>query len=417
MQIKITPSILKGKITVPPSKSYSHRAIIAASLAKGESKISNVIMSNDIIATIDGMKKMGAKITDDLVIKGSLVKRKDNVINCNESGSTIRFLLPIALTNNEPITFTGENNLVNRPLDPYIKIFDEQNIVYEKTDKALPLKIFSGLKSGIFNIRGDISSQFITGLLYALPLLKGDSVINITTRLESIGYVDLTIDILNKFGIEIKNEDYKKFIVKGNQTYIPFNYKVEGDYSQAAFWLVAGLLGDKVELLGMNTKSLQGDIQIIEFINLMGGQLLISESLVTSFFSNIKASIIDLSQAPDLGPIITVLAALSEGTTKIINASRLKIKESDRIISITTELNKMGANITPLEDGMIIKGVKRLKGANVSSWNDHRIAMALAIASIRCDGDVIIDGFECISKSYPHFLDDFKKLGGVIHEA
>ena len=214
MNVRIKPGLLKGDLIVPPSKSLSHRAIIAAGLSKGKSVISNILFSKDILATISAFEAIGAKVLredDSLIIEGKgYVERINNIIDSNESGSTVRFMIPIALTNDEPITFVGKNNLVNRPLDTFLEIFNEQNIKYEKEENTyLPLKVYGGIKPGIFKIKGDISSQFITGLLYALPLLKEDSKIIITTELESKGYIDLTIDMLKLFGIEIINNNYK----------------------------------------------------------------------------------------------------------------------------------------------------------------------------------------------------------------
>ena len=278
MNVRIKPGFLKGDLIVPPSKSLSHRAIIAAGLSKGKSIISNVLFSKDILATISAIEAIGAKVIkndDSLIIEGKgYTERIKDVIDSNESGSTVRFVIPIALTVDKPITFIGKNNLVNRPLDTFLNIFDEQNIKYEKEENTyLPLKVYNGLKPGLFKIRGDISSQFITGLLYALPLLKGDSKIIITTDLESKGYIDLTIDMLNLFGIKIINNDYKEFIIKGNQEYKACNYQVEGDYSQSAFFLVADLLGSDINLLAMNPNSHQGDKKIIEDIKAFGGKI------------------------------------------------------------------------------------------------------------------------------------------------
>lgn len=414
MDVKITPTNLKGNINIPPSKSLSHRAIIAACLSNGKSKISNVIMSKDIIATIEAMESLGAKVLvngNELIIEGCKPKRIKNQINCKESGSTVRFMIPIALTTEGQVTFNGENHLVNRPLNVFLDLFDEFNIKYEKGITELPLTVYDMIKPGVYNVRGDISSQFITGLLYALPMLNGDSVINVTTNLESVGYIDLTLDVLEKFGIEIINNEYKSFIIKGNQEYKARDYYVEGDYSQSAFWLVAGALGGNINLCGMSKDSKQGDKEILDIIRKMNVDYKFDD-IIRVNKSDTIGTIIDLSQAPDLGPAITVLAALSKGQTQIINASRLRIKECDRITSMVTELNKLGANIIETKDGMIIEGVPYLNGGVVQAWNDHRVAMSLAMASIKCKGELIIEGAQCVSKSYPHFFEDFKKAGG-----
>ena len=419
MDIVIKPTNLKGKINIPPSKSLSHRAIIAACLSDGKSRIDNVILSKDIIATIEAMEALGASVKIDgntLYITGSKPKRVKASINCKESGSTVRFMIPISLTCPGKITFNGENHLVKRPLNVFLDLFDEFGIKYEKGIDELPLTVYDMLKPGVYNVRGDISSQFITGLLYALPMLDGDSIINITTNLESIGYIDLTLDVLEKFGIEIINDNYKSFKIKGNQEYKARDYYVEGDYSQSAFWLVAGALSGDIELLGMDKNSKQGDKEILDIIKRMNVLYDFSDSIKVKK-SNSNGTIIDLSQAPDLGPAVTVLACLSKGETRIINASRLRIKECDRITSMVTELTKLGANIVEVEDGMIINGVETLNGGVVNAWNDHRVAMSLAMASIKCNSELKILGAQCVSKSYPHFFEDFKKAGGNCEEA
>jgi 3-phosphoshikimate 1-carboxyvinyltransferase len=341
---------------------------------------------------------------------------KNNVIDCNESGSTLRFLIPLATTTGIELTFKGTGKLVERPLEPYYKIFDEKEINYKNIDGKLPLSIAGNLKPGEYKVKGNISSQFISGLLFALPLLDGDSKIIVTTELESKPYVDLTIAMLKNFSVEVANNDYREFIVRGNQRYKAMNYKVEGDFSQAAFWLTAGILGANVLCDGLNINSLQGDKAVLEIIKSMGGNFAIEGDTIKALPSKTKATIIDASQCPDLVPILTVLAALSEGTTKIINAARLRIKESDRLSAIALELNKIGANIEEKEDGLVIRGKEALKGGTVHSWNDHRIAMALAIASIKCTEPLIIKDALCVKKSYPDFWKDFKKLGGIMDE-
>lgn len=426
MKVKIKPGIISGQIEIPSSKSYSHRAVIAASLAenRGKSEITNLKFSVDIKTTVEIMEKWGADIIkgeSSLVIKGNNGKviPKDKYTQCNESGSTVRFLIPVGLTSENELVFDGKGKLVNRPLDSYYKIFEKQGIFYETEKGELPLKVKGKLQSGVYEIDGNISSQFITGLLYALPLLEGNSEIKINKTLESKGYVDLTLEILKLSGIEIKNNGYKSFEIKGKQTYKTFNYTVEGDYSQGAFWIVAGIIASKqdneIKCLHLNKNSLQGDKEIIEIVQRMGANLEIYDDCVIVKPSKTKGTVIDISQCPDIGPILTVLAALSKGKTEIINAERLRIKESDRITSIRTELNKIGAEIEETENSLIIQGVDKFKGGAVlSAWNDHRIAMSLAVASIRCEEEIIIEEAESVKKSYPHFWEDFRKMGGDV---
>ena len=428
MKIKIRPGKLNGTIEIPPSKSYSHRAVIAAALAENgkKSKIDNLKFSVDITTTTDIMENWGAEIERfesalEIIGNGGKVVPSDKYVQCNESGSTIRFLIPVGITSKNELVFDGKGKLVDRPLDSYYRIFDKQGLKYETTGGKLPLTVNGKLKPGNYEIDGNISSQFITGLLYALPLLEGDSKLIINKNLESKGYVDLTLEILKLAGIEIVNNDYKSFDIRGNQTYKPFDYTVEGDYSQVAFWIVAGIISanrdNEVKCLHVNKNSLQGDREIIEIVTRMGAKLEIFDDYVIVKPSKTKGTVIDISQCPDIGPVLTVLAALSEGETRIINGERLRIKESDRITSIKTELNKLGGNVSEEGDSLIIQGVEGFRGGiTVNAWNDHRIAMSLAIASTRCEKEIILEEAESVRKSYPHFWDDFVKMGGEIEK-
>lgn len=416
-KIIIKPKLLKGNIVVPSSKSLGHRGIIAAALSRGISRVDNIQLSKDIEATMELMKELGAVVNiedQNLYIDGrkmfSYEKKLD--LRCRESGSTLRFLIPLALTKDGDYIFHGEGKLISRPLEPYYEIFEEKGIKYSREEDGLPLKVSGKLTSGTYRVRGDISSQFITGLLFSLPILEGNSRIQITTKLESKGYIDLTLDILKDFGIEIENNNYKEFNIRGAQKYNSRNYYVEGDYSQGAFFLVAGALGSSIVCSGLNKDSLQGDKVILDILEAMGCNVEESKEGIKVKPSKTKGIEIDASNCPDLVPVLTVLASLSEGETKIVNAKRLRIKECDRLHAITKELNKLGANIIELEDSLIISGVNELKGGEVDSHNDHRIVMALAIAATRARGNVIINNPSAVEKSYPNFFKDYFKLGG-----
>ena len=423
--LKIIPSKLKGSVKIPPSKSMAHRAIICAALSDGICRIDNIDYSDDIIATINAMNSLGATIEkyDDYIevvgIYKNINKIKENrIIDCNESGSTLRFLVPISLLFKGSNKFIGKGNLGKRPLTTYYNIFNNQGIKYSYEENNLNLVVDGELKSGVFEVEGNISSQFITGLLFALPLLNGDSKITITKEMESKGYIDLTLKAISDFGIEIINNNYSEFIIKGNQKYNARNYRVEGDYSQAAFFLCADGLGNNVVCRDLDLNSLQGDKEIIDILERMNVVFNANEiGLSGEVNGELISTVIDGSQCPDIIPVLSAVSALSKGTTEIINAGRLRIKECDRLSAVTSELKKLGAQIIEKEDGLVITGVEKLQGGvEVWSHKDHRIAMTLAIASTMCKKPIIIKDYECVAKSYPSFFEDFKALGGNIHE-
>lgn len=416
--VKITPTLLKGEINIPPSKSLSHRAVIAAALAEGQSVINNIAISEDISATLEGIQALGAYIKysgSELLINGNPAPHSENVlIDCRESGSTLRFLMPIGLLSEGAITYAGRGNLGKRPLDPYLEIFKSHNIYY--SSPILPMKVHGKLKPGSFSLKGSISSQFITGLMFALPLLDGDSEIFITDTLESRSYVDLTIEVLNSFGVHIENNKYKSFFIKGNQKYIANEYTIEGDYSQAAFWLAAGALNGNVVCKGLRHNSAQGDKAFIDIFKAAGAQFAFHDGAVSAAASGLKAFQVDVSQCPDIAPILAVAAALSQGTSRITGAARLRIKECDRLKAIAAELAKLGADVVEGSDSLTIRGRGHLRGGEVDSWGDHRIAMAMSVAALRCDGPVVVRGSDAVNKSYPDFYKDFAMLGGNVHE-
>lgn len=423
--LKIYPSELKGEVKIPPSKSMAHRAIICAALSEGLCIIENIDYSDDIIATIDAMNSLGAKIVkhkdyiEVIGAYGSDEKAKETrVIDCNESGSTLRFLVPISLLFKGSSNFIGRGNLGKRPLTTYYNIFERQGIQYSYEEGNLNLVINGELKAGTFEVEGNVSSQFITGLLFTLPLLKEDSKIIITTEMESKGYIDLTLKAMSDFGVEIINNNYREFIIKGNQKYNVRNYRVEGDYSQAAFFLCADSLGNDVLCKDLDLNSLQGDKEVIDILERMNVVFNANDIGVKGIANGeLTSTVIDGSQCPDIIPVLTAVASLTNGTTEIINAGRLRIKECDRLSAVTSELNKLGAKIIEKEDGLVITGVEKLQGGvEVWSHKDHRIAMTLAIASTRCEEPIVIKDYECVAKSYPNFFEDFKALGGNIHE-
>ncbi|MDR0931316.1 MAG: 3-phosphoshikimate 1-carboxyvinyltransferase [Clostridiales bacterium] len=419
--ITIRRSKLQGKVIAPPSKSVAHRAIICASMASGKSVVRNVDFSEDILATIDVMRAFGAEIECgerevyinngiDLFLHGEnqLVPndRVEPIIaNCRESGTTLRMTIPLAMIINGGAKFVGKGRLMARPLDAYTELFDECGVRYAKDDDYFYVGNHGALRQTI-RISGKVSSQYISGLLCYLPNLpeiEGGYCIEIIDGLESRAYIDLTINVLKNFGISVKNFDYKRFVVQGGQKFIAREYEVENDFSQAAFWLVARELGNDIEVEGLSVKSLQGDRRIVQILDDMFG---VHED-------NVKY-IIDAREIPDLVPILAVAGCFVNREVDIINAERLRYKESDRLFAIATELNNLGAKIEERDDGLLIKPIKKLSGGRVSSHNDHRIAMAIAIASTMCEGAIELEGEDSVRKSYPRFWQEFKRLGGKI---
>ena len=405
MNVTIEPKKLSGKVTVPPSKSVAHRMIIAAALAEGTSEISNLYPSVDILATMDCMRQLGAKIDfsgDTAVITGVKAVPEKAELDCCESGSTLRFLIPVACALGAETTFIGRGRLPQRPITPYLEEFPKHGVTFDY-DNTMPFSVSGKLTGGKFYVDGGISSQFITGLLFALPLLEEDSEIVLTSHLESKPYVDITLGTLKDFGCEVE-ETESGYFVKGGQAYKPFSGVVEGDFSQAAFFEVANAIGSDIEISGLNEKSFQGDKKIVE----------ICREIVYNKNSTLEPFEIDCSDIPDLVPILTVLASFCEGKSRIYNVARLRIKECDRLAAMADCLNKIGGKVTEFADSLEIEGVKSLKGGVVDSYNDHRIAMSMAVASTRCEGKLTINGAECVRKSYPNFFEVFENLGGDI---
>ena len=408
---------LTGEVTPPPSKSILHRYIIASSLAKGISKIENISYSDDIIATIEAMKKLGAKIEKKdnyLLIDGSKTFDKKYLnnnakIDCNESGSTLRFLFPLSIVKKNKISFKGKGKLFKRPLNPYFENFDKYKIKYSYINEN-EILLDGELKSGEYEIDGNISSQFITGLLFSLPLLNENSKIIIKGKLESSSYIDITLDCLNKFGINIIKNSYKEFIIKGNQNYKSGNYQVEADYSQIAFFLVANSIGSNIKINGLNSNSLQGDKKIVDFIYKIDN------------WNKKEKLILDGSETPDIIPILSLKACISKKEIEIVNIARLRIKESDRLRAIVKELSKLGFDLLEKEDSILINSRKDFNKINnnslvyLSSHSDHRIAMTIAIALTCYNGEIILDNLDCVKKSYPNFWEVFLSLGGKIYE-
>jgi len=425
-KIRIFPNKLQGEVLVPSSKSMGHRELICAGLAEGSSIIDNVTMSADMEATIRVLRALGVAITE---IPGEFVGRTALQVtgtgklrrvaadaDCGESGSTLRFMIPLAACLGVPFTFNGRGKLVSRPLQAYYDIFDEQKLSYANNKGQLPLTVNGKLRPGVYTLPGNVSSQYVSGLLFTLPLLEGDSVLQIISPLESASYVDMTLACLEKYGVHIDNVkgEHREYIIKGRQKYRIQQSVVEGDWSQAAFWLVGGSLGEKIKCTGVNLQSLQGDRTIVEIMQRMGAKVTTAATSATAVCGLTRGRIIDASNCPDIIPVLAVLAAVSRGQTRIVNAGRLRIKECDRLKAISTELNKLGAEIVEGPAELVINGKPEglAGGAQVDAWNDHRIAMSMAIAAGVCRNPIVLAGGDSVKKSYPDFWKDYAAVGG-----
>lgn len=405
MDIRITPSLLSGSIEGIASKSVAHRALICACLAKGPSKIKINTTSQDIEATVSCLRGMGAFIEQNgNVYFVEPIKEFPSLarIDCGESGSTLRFLLPVICALGMNAEISGRGRLPERPLSP---LKEELIRAGASISDEFPLRVSGRITCGEYSIRGNVSSQFVTGLLMALAAAEGESTINLIPPVESRPYIDITLSVLRSFGAEIKEQN-NTFYIKGG-CLRGSEFAVEADWSNAAFWLCSG-----VQVSGLNPDSAQGDKAIIDVLKVMNARIIHSGSCYKANVSELRGAVIDASQIPDAVPVIAAIAASAEGETVIKNAQRLRLKESDRIVSTAQMLRSLGADVKETEDGMIISGKPVLSGGTVDSFNDHRIAMAAAVAAAKCKDEVIITDASAVNKSYPDFYIDYNKLGG-----
>ena len=413
MQKTLISPALFGTVPAISSKSEAHRALICAALSDTQTTIVCEYTNNDIDATVSCLNSLGADIVrkDKAFIVNPIKEPKKNaILDCGESGSTLRFIIPIIAALGVDAEIHMHGRLPSRPLSPLYELLSE-NGVSLSPQGSNPLCISGKLKSGDYEIAANVSSQFISGLLFALSLCEGDSTLTLTGKIESKNYIDMTLDAQKMFGaqIEISENVYK---IKGIGKYVsPDICKIMGDWSNAAFFLCAGAMSkDSVCVSGIDISSSQGDKKILDVLTAMGANIQIVGDFITVFPSRLHEASIDAAQIPDLVPIIATVASVAEGKTTIYNAGRLRLKESDRIESVCAMITALGGNITPTDDGMIIVGKPQLDGGTVDSFADHRIVMSAAIASTVCKNPVTIIGYEAVNKSYPDFFEHFNSI-------
>lgn len=419
MNVKIKPNEIKGKMKSIPSKSLLHRAIILSGIAKDREIILEQVntISEDIEATLTCIEKLGAKtkVEGDSIRITSLgnIKKSKVELHCKESGTTLRLLLPLVSTFSKEATVDCSEGLRKRPIRELIETLEESGLYFK--EKGFPINISGNVTTDFFKISGDISSQYVSGLLLLSSLLDQRSSIYLTTKLESRAYVNITIKVLRDFGIIVNELEEGVFEIYGGRDKIlpPKEYQIEGDWSNAAFFLVGGCLGDSINMSGLNLESSQGDKKIVQILKKAGAILTCSDDFISSNRSHLNSFEVDFSETPDLFPILSVVAALSKGQSILKGGERLKLKESNRIESTFQMLKSLGADVKKREDGLIIQGKEILDGGIVNSFNDHRIVMSVTMASIRCKEPVSIVNAGAVKKSYPNFFEDFKKVGGI----
>ena len=416
MERILQPSAINGNIKAPASKSMTQRAIAAALLADGQSIIHNPSYCDDSLAAMSIAVGLGARVepqVNQLKITGSAIL-KESKLNCGESGLAIRMFSPIVALYPSEITMVGANSLKKRPMIMIEEALNQLGVKCKSSDGFLPITIKGPIKGGHCEIDGSISSQLLTGLLMALPLASKDSEIKVK-NLKSKPYIDMTLQLLSSFGISLENIDYTTFRIPGNQKYTPQDYIVEGDWSGGAFLLVAGAINGQLTVKGLRSDSRQSDISVLKALKMAGAQMIIGDDQVEISKSELKSFVFDATESPDLFPPLVALASYCSGISAIKGVSRLIFKESNRAKTLIQEFGKMNVKIEVADDIMSITG-GRPDAARVESHDDHRIAMAIAVASLGATGRVSIRDSQCVAKSYPGFFDDLRQLGVLVHE-
>lgn len=419
MKLSLSFDSPKGKIKAIASKSVAHRLLICAAFADAPTRILCEETNKDIEATAACLDALGANIQRNAPYYDVIPVSPENItrgatLPCGESGSTLRFLLPIAAALGADCSFLLEGRLADRPLSPLREELESHGVSISGKN---PLSISGKLCGCDYSIDGSVSSQFVSGLLFALTLMKNEAILTVTGKIESAPYIDITCYALSIFGAPVQRNENKFTVGARASLTSPSYLEAEGDWSNAAFPLALGVLGGEVEVCGLNPDSAQGDKRIIDILLRFGADISVSDN--GSYIvrrSNLKGIDIDASQIPDLVPVLATVASVAEGRTRIYGASRLRLKESDRLFTVSDMLRRLGAKIEENDDGLTVEGVRALRGGSVSSYNDHRIAMSAAVAASVCESAVEIDGAEAVNKSYPTFWEDASSLGAKISD-
>ena len=406
---------MNGSFKAPPSKSYTHRAIILASLANGISTIRDPLISLDTLSTIQAMEAMGAiigKHDNELKITGSKVHSPTGALDVGNSGTTMRLLSGIVSSLDSPVTLTGDESIQKRPMKPLLDALSGMGVSCSSDNGRPPVTIRGPNNGGNISIQGSVSSQFISSLIMSAPLFVNDTFVTIEGSIVSRPYIDITIKMMKDFGVSA--DENNGFRIKSGQTYKSTDYRVPGDMSSAAFPLVSGALSGSVTMDGYDKNDPQGDKAIVDILKECGADVSVKGDRITVSKGKLKGCDVNMANIPDLFPIVAVLLSTAKGKSRLYGAPHLRFKESDRILSTTRMLNTLGADITPTDDGCVINGVERLKGGNIEHLGDHRIAMSAAVASLICDSSITMNDTECCSVSFPGFLDVMRRMGMII---
>ncbi|MFI3330217.1 MAG: 3-phosphoshikimate 1-carboxyvinyltransferase [Rikenellaceae bacterium] len=405
-------AICSGELTPPSSKSYAQRAVAAALLSSGVSTLSSMELCNDTKASLEVAEKLGAKIekisNSEFKIQGGLAPLS-STLNIGESGLSTRLFTPVASLCNNPITVTGHGSILTRPMTMMITPLEELGVKIESNEGFLPFTVSGPIKGGMCHVDGSASSQLLTGLLTALPLAENDTTLKVN-KLTSIPYIDMTIDVLKSFGVKIEHNDYEEFFIKGEQEYVARDYKIEGDWSGASCILVAGAIAGDITLYNMNPLSLQADVAIVDALVKAGAEVSSTPDSIRVTKRELHAFEFDATQCPDLFPALAALAASCKGTTVLKGTKRLTHKESNRAQAIASEYIKMGIEVDISQENIMKITGGKIRGCEIDSHNDHRIAMATAVSALVSEGEMEIHGGECVNKSYPLFWEDLKKI-------
>lgn len=416
MSVTIKPRSLTGTVIAPPSKSLTHRYLIISALADGLSILEEPLRSDDTVATVEALRMLGVKIEapgDDWRVTGGTLQAPDSVINCKESGTTLRLMIGVCSLLEAPCTLTGAPSLIRRPNKPLLDALSQLGVQTQSKDGFPPITIKGKLKGGSAVIRGDVSSQFISSIILAAPYAEKPVDLRVTKKLESKPYVEMTLEAMRKSGVKAQHTETLDSIHVLNGKYSPSRIRIEGDWSSASYLLAAGVLAGKVHVDNIDVSSSQADKEILGILEEMGAYIKFTGKRITTEKSDLAAIEADLRDSPDLFPMVACLCSVADGTSVLTGLGRLRIKESDRLAAVREGLRGMGVEVSSSEESITIKG-GTLKGAEIDPHNDHRIAMSFAVLAQTAVGETKIMNPECVSKSYPGFWDDLKRIGAEI---